>query len=221
MAGAREPTLAGRAAWAVERTRELLAERAIADLHGGDLAMNLVLTEAEATRAAGASDPAAWSAAIELWEGRGRVFEPAYARYRRAEALLAAGGRRAEAADDLRVAAVAGGVARRRAPPAHGRGARRAGADRARRNGPEAADGDDDAALRLPSPLTRREHEVLALLAEGRSNRQIADTLFISESTAGVHVSNILGKLGVSGRTEAAAVAFRAGLVPATGDVGG
>ena len=67
---------------------------------------------------------------------------------------------------------------------------------------------------RLPSPLTRREREVLALLAEGRTNRQIADELFISESTAGVHVSNILGKLGVTGRTEAVAVAFRAGLVP-------
>jgi DNA-binding CsgD family transcriptional regulator len=65
----------------------------------------------------------------------------------------------------------------------------------------------------LASPLTRRELEVLTLLAEGRSNRQIAETLFISESTAGVHVSNILGKLGVSGRTEAAAVAFRSGLV--------
>ena len=71
----------------------------------------------------------------------------------------------------------------------------------------------------LASPLTRREREVLALLAEGRSNRQIAETLFISESTAGVHVSNILGKLGVSGRTEAAAVAFRAGLVSPTGEV--
>ena len=71
----------------------------------------------------------------------------------------------------------------------------------------------------LASPLTRRELEVLALLAEGRSNRQIAETLFISESTAGVHVSNILGKLGVSGRTEAAAVAFRAGLVPSAGEV--
>jgi DNA-binding NarL/FixJ family response regulator len=61
--------------------------------------------------------------------------------------------------------------------------------------------------------LTRREVEVLALLADGRTNRQIADTLFISESTASVHVSNILGKLGVSGRTEAAAVALRGGLV--------
>ncbi len=53
---------------------------------------------------------------------------------------------------------------------------------------------------------------MLALVAQGRTNRQIADELFISENTAGVHVSNILGKLGVAGRTEAAAIAVRADL---------
>jgi len=51
---------------------------------------------------------------------------------------------------------------------------------------------------------------VLALLVEGRTNRQIARQLYISEKTASVHVSNLLGKLGVRSRTEAAAVA-RAG----------
>jgi DNA-binding NarL/FixJ family response regulator len=61
--------------------------------------------------------------------------------------------------------------------------------------------------------LTAREREVLALLVEGHTNRRIAATLFISESTAGVHVSNILGKLGVATRTEAATVAARLGLV--------
>jgi DNA-binding NarL/FixJ family response regulator len=61
--------------------------------------------------------------------------------------------------------------------------------------------------------LTPREREVLGLLALGRTNRQIADELFISENTAGVHVSNILGKLAVAGRGEAAAVAYRLGLV--------
>jgi DNA-binding NarL/FixJ family response regulator len=61
--------------------------------------------------------------------------------------------------------------------------------------------------------LTSREREVLALVADGYTNRRIAETLFISESTAGVHVSNILGKLGVATRTEAAAVATRLGLV--------
>ena len=64
-----------------------------------------------------------------------------------------------------------------------------------------------------PFGLTRREREVLALVSTGRTNRQIADELFISESTAGVHVSNILGKLNVSSRTEAATVAARLGLV--------
>ena len=63
-----------------------------------------------------------------------------------------------------------------------------------------------------PFGLTSREREVLGLVAEGYTNRRIAETLFISESTAGVHVSNILGKLGVATRTEAAAVAVRLGL---------
>ena len=60
--------------------------------------------------------------------------------------------------------------------------------------------------------LTTREREVLRLVAAGYTNRRIGETLFISESTAGVHVSNILGKLGVTTRTEAAAVAARLGL---------
>ncbi|MBB6034128.1 ATP-binding protein [Phytomonospora endophytica] len=61
--------------------------------------------------------------------------------------------------------------------------------------------------------LTPREHDVLALLATGLSNRQIAAALHISPSTAGVHVSNILAKLGVPTRTAAAAVAHGRGLV--------
>ena len=61
--------------------------------------------------------------------------------------------------------------------------------------------------------LTARELEVLALVAEGRSNRQVADALFISAKTASVHVSNILAKLGVASRVQAAAVAHRLGLL--------
>jgi ATP/maltotriose-dependent transcriptional regulator MalT len=57
--------------------------------------------------------------------------------------------------------------------------------------------------------LTPRELEVLRLVTDGRSNRDIAEELFISVKTASVHVSNILGKLGVSGRGEAAATAHR------------
>ena len=61
--------------------------------------------------------------------------------------------------------------------------------------------------------LTAREREVLAMVADGHTNREIGVALFISESTAGVHVSNIMSKLGVASRTEAATVAIRAGLV--------
>lgn len=53
------------------------------------------------------------------------------------------------------------------------------------------------------------------LVAAGRTNRQIGETLFIGERTVGVHVSNILRKLGVSGRTEAAALAYQLGLLAA------
>lgn len=57
--------------------------------------------------------------------------------------------------------------------------------------------------------LTSREQDVLRLVAAGRTNRQIAETLFIAPKTASVHVSNILAKLGVTGRGEAAALAHR------------
>jgi DNA-binding CsgD family transcriptional regulator/tetratricopeptide (TPR) repeat protein len=60
--------------------------------------------------------------------------------------------------------------------------------------------------------LSPREREVLLLLAAGRTNREIGEHLFISQKTVGVHVGNILAKLGVSGRVEAAAVAIRLGL---------
>ena len=70
---------------------------------------------------------------------------------------------------------------------------------------------------RVPDPvaayeLTARELEVLRLVVAGRTNRQIGEELFISESTAGVHVSRILAKFGVAGRVEAATIAARLGL---------
>ena len=60
-------------------------------------------------------------------------------------------------------------------------------------------------------PLTAREREILARLAGGRTNRQIAQELVLSERTVETHVTHVLGKLGVGNRTEAAAWAARHG----------
>jgi DNA-binding NarL/FixJ family response regulator len=65
-----------------------------------------------------------------------------------------------------------------------------------------------------PFDLTERELDVLRLLAVGLTNREISNSLFISQNTAGVHVSHILAKLGVPNRAMAAAVAERLGLGP-------
>ena len=66
---------------------------------------------------------------------------------------------------------------------------------------------------RTTDVLTGRESEVLSLLAEGRTNAEIAATLFMSPKTASVHVSHIIAKLGAANRTEAAATARRQGLL--------
>jgi DNA-binding NarL/FixJ family response regulator len=68
---------------------------------------------------------------------------------------------------------------------------------------------------RSVNALTDREREVLVLVAKGLSNQQIADSLVISERTARTHVSNILSKLGVASRTQAALLAIREGVAPA------
>ncbi|MGH8760030.1 MAG: helix-turn-helix domain-containing protein, partial [Burkholderiales bacterium] len=75
----------------------------------------------------------------------------------------------------------------------------------------------DGAAQFAPDGLSRRELEVLRLVATGRSNRAIAESLFISPNTAANHVRSILAKTGTANRTEAAAYASRHGLLPATG----
>ncbi|MCU0504356.1 MAG: AAA family ATPase [Chloroflexi bacterium] len=92
-------------------------------------------------------------------------------------------------------------------PEARARGSASAAAELAR-----ALVGAPAAPRRDAFGLSRREHEVLGLIAEGRTNREIAERLFISERTVHVHVSRVLAKLGVSGRVEAAAVAIRLGL---------
>jgi DNA-binding CsgD family transcriptional regulator/tetratricopeptide (TPR) repeat protein len=172
----------------------------------------LRLCEAEGTRLHRRPSPDAWVAAIEAWDGLGRPYLAAYARYREAEARLAAKGDRVAATEALRVAFAT--ATRLDAAPL----AREVTglATRARLTlEPDETGGPADAVVGDEAPdlgLTPREQEVLALVAYGRTNRQIADELFISENTAGVHVSNILGKLDVASRTEAVAVATMAGL---------
>ena len=176
----------------------------------------MALARAEAARAAGRPEPELWAAAAHAWDALGRPFEVAYARWREGEALLAEGGRRAEARDRLAEAAL---IAHRLGAGAISTPVASVAA-RARITLPDSDEraAADSAAARRPSigsTLTRREREVLGLLCQGASNRLIAETLFITENTAGVHVSNILGKLDVASRTEAVAVATMAGLATA------
>jgi DNA-binding CsgD family transcriptional regulator len=77
-------------------------------------------------------------------------------------------------------------------------------------------DGGSAAQGRRPGGLTPREVEVLSLVAQGMSNREVADALVLSEKTVARHLANIFTKLGVSSRTAAAAFAYEHGLVVST-----
>ncbi|WP_338900275.1 AAA family ATPase [Streptomyces sp. TG1A-60] len=170
---------------------------------------------AELRRAEGEVAPDTWSDVVTAFEPLERPYDLARVRHRLAEALLADGAddeARDRATELLRLAAaVADHLGARPLADEVARLARRARLTLSRAPEPALAPADPVAAL----GLTGREHDVLRLVAAGRTNRQIAEELFISPKTASVHVSNILAKLGVSGRGEAAAVAHRVGLVPA------
>jgi DNA-binding CsgD family transcriptional regulator len=165
--------------------------------------------DAERTRLAGQSDPAAWGAAGKAWQDLGCPHRAGYARWRQAQAQLDAG-QPAAATAALRAAADA---AEGHAPLL---AQVRALAQRARipLQVPSAtAQNPPPTAVPVPYGLTSRELAVLRLLAAGRTNAQIGAELYISPKTAGVHVSSILRKLGVSGRVQAAALAERADLL--------
>src|SRR6266571_1809490 len=165
---------------------------------------------AERTRQAGRPDPAAWAAAAAVWDRLGQRFRIAYACFRQAEALLAGNGDRDAAAEALRRAADITGRLGARLLDTEVKALAQRGRLRLVQDAVAPATGAPTPAEHLG--LTPREAEVLALVAAGRSNRQIAQALFISPKTASVHVSNILAKLAVSGRGEAAAIAHRLGL---------
>jgi DNA-binding NarL/FixJ family response regulator len=160
--------------------------------------------DAETSRLRGRSDADLWSHAAERWNDLEEPLELAYVQWRSAEALLLGGVRRGEAGTLLAEAAdtarVIGGAARLAQIESLARRARvtlfGAAAQPEQRFG-----------------LTDRELEVLVLVAEGLTNREIGERLFMSEKTASVHVSRILSKLDVRGRVEAATMAQRSGLV--------
>ncbi|MFF9326911.1 AAA family ATPase [Streptomyces sp. NPDC014776] len=168
---------------------------------------------AELLRAEGRATPATWSPVVTAFEALERPYDLARVRHRLAEALVTEGGddERAGATELLRLShAVAEHLGARPLADSTAQLARRA---RLPLTGPaQAAPAPADPAEALG--LTTRERDVLRLVSAGRTNRQIAEELFISPKTASVHVSNILAKLGVSGRGEAAAVAHRLGLFP-------
>jgi DNA-binding CsgD family transcriptional regulator len=182
--------------------------------HGLDADENeaeLATVEAERKRLVHGSAVAAWADAAERWRASQNPYLVAYCGWRQAEAALGEGDRATAIiilTDAHRIGVALGArplVASIEALAARSR------IDLA----PDAEVVSDPAALATPKDpfgLTRRERDVLPLLVKGRTNRQIAEELFISENTAGVHVSNILGKLGATTRTEAAGIAAKLGL---------
>jgi predicted ATPase/DNA-binding CsgD family transcriptional regulator len=169
--------------------------------------------KAELARARGRGGAREWHRAADAWDGIKRPYHAAIARWREAEALAAADDR-AGAAEAAAAALVA---AEELGSEWLAREVRTLG-ERARLDlspaTPVMANGNGDGAAHAPSEddpfgLTPRERQVLALLAEGATNRQIGAALYMAEKTASVHVSRILAKLGVQGRTQAAAVAHR------------
>jgi DNA-binding CsgD family transcriptional regulator len=162
------------------------------------------LLRGECARARGRSETAAWEDAARRFGELSQPYRAAYAEMRAAEARALAGTPARQIAEQLRrahaVALELGITPFRKEVESL---ARRTGITLGARER-------DDVAEELG--LTERELEVLALLADGRTNREIARELFITDKTASAHVSHILTKLGVANRAAAAAGAQRLGL---------
>ncbi|WJK33766.1 LuxR C-terminal-related transcriptional regulator [Solwaraspora sp. WMMA2065] len=162
---------------------------------------------AELARARGTADPDAWVMVVRGWSMLGRSYPAGYAYWREAETALTAG-------DLTRAGSAARSAWQSTNPLPAGplRSEIEAMARRARipldPEPPEPADDTAGPAAR-PFGLTARELEVLCLLCLGRTNREIATELFITERTAGVHVSNLLRKMAASNRNAAASMTHR------------
>lgn len=190
-----------------------------------------------AARVDGRDKPVIWDAVARAWERLDVPYEMAKARWRQSEAALAGNDARSGRVaarkpirEAARIAAELGAVplARevselaRRALITLPESVAQAAAGLAHEDGVPVIDAGIAAAFAEPERragdafgLSAREREVLSLIVDGRTNREIGERLFISQKTVGVHVGNILAKLGASGRVEAAMVAVRLELVAA------
>jgi predicted ATPase/DNA-binding CsgD family transcriptional regulator len=196
---------------AVERARSLceLVRAAAEESDGRPVeSAHRLLAEAELARAEGDDDPALWSAAAAAWQDLERPYPAAIARWRQAQASLGRGDRDAATASLTDAGAVA-----ERLGATWLAGEVDGLATRARLSlRPAAASEPEPEPDEVPFGLTPRELQVLTLVAAGATNREIGERLYMAEKTASVHVSRILSKLDVRGRTEAAAVAHRHGI---------
>jgi DNA-binding CsgD family transcriptional regulator len=169
----------------------------------------LTLCRAELEDAGGPEREVSWAAAAEAWRLAGQPYDRACALVRHAEALAALRRRKdvAERLDEAEEVLAGLGAG---PPLAAARRLRRAAGLPEAPADPGGAEPPEVDALTTLG-VTDRERQVLTLLAQGRTNRQIGRALGMSERTAGTHVSSLLRKLGVSSRTEAAAFAGRVG----------
>ncbi|HEY4754400.1 MAG TPA: LuxR C-terminal-related transcriptional regulator, partial [Candidatus Limnocylindrales bacterium] len=197
----------------VARQREILASWS--DPTPSKLAA-VVLADAELARLAGASDPELWRSVEAAYERVPFPLSVAYARYRRAEALLVKDREKTLPSELLRAAhATSSGLGAAPMAVMIERLARRARIDLSTM---QSGEPDQSPTPAIPKSgrnalgLSARELEVLALVADGRTNGEIANVLFITRKTAAVHVTHILDKLGAANRVEAAVIAERAGL---------
>jgi ATP/maltotriose-dependent transcriptional regulator MalT len=187
---------------AAERIRD--AAESVPDVEALPQGMRAERVEvrAETARAFGLADVELWKEAGDIWARSSQPYRFAIARYRLAEAILRTGGKRSAARDALKEA---GGIAQSlSAAPLQQRIGRLA--RRARLVIDQLAEGPGSKPP-MPAGLSRREIDVLLLVADGLTNRRIAEMLFVSDATVATHVSHILGKLGVRSRLEAAEVA--------------
>jgi DNA-binding CsgD family transcriptional regulator len=171
----------------------------------------LDLCAAELSRIEQRPDPEVWARAAEVWDRRQQPYPAAYSRLRQAEASFARKSKRSAATAAIRQAYAT----------ARSMGAKPLAAEItaiAARARVSLAGDDDTMAMPAPAPmagdelsvLTGREHEVLVAVAEGLTNKEIGQRLFISERTVGVHVGHIFDKLQVRTRVQASRVYLQA-----------